>query len=489
MANQAAAQPLTATFYGFIATTMDALVLFEACLSGILYHAARRPHDRERGDLIRSGNIFIYEEHSSGIKRWTDGVAWSPSRILGNFLIYRELDKPFQPGEKKRAMKRGKGDGVTKPANNHRVPHAITSIAGSSSSAANLENSMNGGDSERALIGSLVDSYQFKADGLVKKTISVQYHGVHHHLVSYYNIEDIKTHFLKSVVEAPSLRAIVPRSELLSASNFRSPIDDGELSIDPSRASIYVPTGMDYAQMHGMPARSISIPPQQGYAHSQQWAAQHYGHSQPYGAQQTLQAPTPNYGQPLMSPYSYDAAYATPSRLTTYSPVMLPVRRHSVVANTNDTSPLGYQTSVSGLPVNESEFAAHGLSSDSYLNGEMFSSSAANAVAQSASMGSMAGYDPTNSIQQGNGAHSMVNSAPHHPAGFDGQLPDDFEESTNQLSINDFGGPIPEPTGSNFGLTNAGTTPTNLGLAMDNPESSVDNEWDRTNKKRRSSGW
>ncbi|CAO3597762.1 unnamed protein product [Absidia cylindrospora] len=27
-----------------------------------------------------------------GIKRWTDGLVWSPSRIFGNFLIYRELD-------------------------------------------------------------------------------------------------------------------------------------------------------------------------------------------------------------------------------------------------------------------------------------------------------------------------------------------------------------------------------------------------------------
>src|ERR1700753_3074783 len=104
---------LQPTFQGHVATTQDALILFEACLQGHLSHVPRRPHDRERSSLIRSGCVFIYEENASGIKRWTDGVTWSPSRILGNFLVYRELDKPFPPGEKKRAMK--KQAATTKP--------------------------------------------------------------------------------------------------------------------------------------------------------------------------------------------------------------------------------------------------------------------------------------------------------------------------------------------------------------------------------------
>lgn len=98
---------LEPTYHGYVATTQDALILFEACLTGVLPHVPRRPHDRERNHLVRSGSVFIYEENTSGIKRWTDGVTWSPSRILGNFLVYRELDKPFPPGEKKRAMKKG----------------------------------------------------------------------------------------------------------------------------------------------------------------------------------------------------------------------------------------------------------------------------------------------------------------------------------------------------------------------------------------------
>ncbi|MCJ1449301.1 MAG: multidrug transporter, partial [Stictis urceolatum] len=50
------------TWTGHIATTRDALVLFEACLSGILHYVSRRPHDRERSRFIKSGSVFIYEE-------------------------------------------------------------------------------------------------------------------------------------------------------------------------------------------------------------------------------------------------------------------------------------------------------------------------------------------------------------------------------------------------------------------------------------------
>jgi hypothetical protein len=102
--------PINETFHGFIETTTDALLLFEACRRGVLPKIGRRLQERERS-IIRSGSVFIFDEKESGnfnyilfhthtqlkqkkkgIKRWTDGRAWSPSRILGNFLIYRELD-------------------------------------------------------------------------------------------------------------------------------------------------------------------------------------------------------------------------------------------------------------------------------------------------------------------------------------------------------------------------------------------------------------
>ena len=40
--------------------------------------------------MVQSGAVFVFDEHESGIKRWTDGLVWSPSRILGNFLVSHE---------------------------------------------------------------------------------------------------------------------------------------------------------------------------------------------------------------------------------------------------------------------------------------------------------------------------------------------------------------------------------------------------------------
>lgn len=80
------------TFYGLVENTLDALRIFQMCREGRLNRVRRRLHERERR-LIRSGSVFVFDEEESGIRRWTDGRLWSPSRILGNFLIYRELEK------------------------------------------------------------------------------------------------------------------------------------------------------------------------------------------------------------------------------------------------------------------------------------------------------------------------------------------------------------------------------------------------------------
>ncbi|KAM5349976.1 hypothetical protein ACJ41O_006481 [Fusarium nematophilum] len=217
----APAHPLHPTFEGFIGSTMDALILFEACLSGALKHIPRRPHDRERGDLIRSGNVFIYEEHASGIKRWTDGISWSPSRVLGNFLIHRELEKPFPPGEKKRALKKSKIQrGITKPESS-RLSNGVPFPSA-------MDTNANGKDAERALIGSLIDSYPFKPQGLVKKTISVTFQGILHHLVSYYSIDDARSGRLMTPTKHHPLGHTILRSELTMSQNFRVPVDESE---------------------------------------------------------------------------------------------------------------------------------------------------------------------------------------------------------------------------------------------------------------------
>lgn len=81
-----------ATFHGYVHSTRDALLIFEAVRRGQLPKITRRLRDDER-KLIQSGTIFVFDEVESSIKRWTDGMIWSPSRILNNFLVYREVEK------------------------------------------------------------------------------------------------------------------------------------------------------------------------------------------------------------------------------------------------------------------------------------------------------------------------------------------------------------------------------------------------------------
>ena len=159
-----------------------------------------------------------YAENVSGIKRWTDGVIWSPSRILGNFLIYRELDKPFRSGKKKRALNR---------------KHRPTGGIGKADSASHLnitgfgsstpKDDLRGKDIESAWIGSLTNSYAFKAGGLVKKTISINFRGVPHHLISYYNIADAAAGTLDTPSKRFDFRTISPRIELIVRQKFRVP--------------------------------------------------------------------------------------------------------------------------------------------------------------------------------------------------------------------------------------------------------------------------
>ncbi|KAF9168239.1 hypothetical protein BGX21_010824 [Mortierella sp. AD011] len=62
-----------------------------ACRLGHLARVHRRLSDIER-QCVRSGSVYCFDEREAGMRRWTDGKGWSPSRVTGSFLTYRELD-------------------------------------------------------------------------------------------------------------------------------------------------------------------------------------------------------------------------------------------------------------------------------------------------------------------------------------------------------------------------------------------------------------
>lgn len=352
--------PLLPTYRGFVGNTTDALLLFEAVMRGELAHVPRRPHDRERQGLIQSGNIFIYGENSSGIKRWTDGVSWSPSRILGNFLIYRELDQPFAPGEKKRALKRAR-----KPSN------SMNSYDGESAQLSELD---------RSLVGSLVDSYAFRPEGLVKKTISVTLGGVSHHLVSYYSIDDVKSGKLRQPTNTELAQKFSPRNGFVIPSQSRNPSaeDTGynsglvhnshpQSAVQPLAAPYQIGLGVD-----GMDQSSSSHPAGQHAEYTTGGLHRAYSHS---NVRQSAQAPNNQF--PL-GPYSQHQQYSTQLPFVdsqSHAPFSVSSQSPSFVSQVPTTMPhMGYTASSQTLTAMEPRHFPRQPSSHDHSSGHAWDS-------------------------------------------------------------------------------------------------------------------
>lgn len=211
------------TFRGYIQNELDALLIFQAVLDSKLKHVPRRPYEIERPYLITSGNIFVFIEEVSGIKRWTDGITWSPSRISGKFLIYKELDRSFN------------SPSMFNPMNNNRhqmIPqHYPTVSAAAAASAVQVAHAQAQAQAV-AQAQQVVNPYhqpnysmQFsKYTGFVKKTISMKLKSTedkttrqNFHIVSYYLEDDINYHRLQRPSESPFFNDIKPSDELIKA--------------------------------------------------------------------------------------------------------------------------------------------------------------------------------------------------------------------------------------------------------------------------------
>ncbi|RKP00307.1 hypothetical protein CXG81DRAFT_1281, partial [Caulochytrium protostelioides] len=191
------AGPRWPTYHGYVESGRDALILIEATLQGFLPTVMRRLRDHERA-LIRSGSIFIYNEPRSRIKRWTDGRAWSPSRVLTTFLVYRELDRKL-PRPRNADVARLERYAVSE---NTAAPLILPTVT----------SSRNG--------------LQFQEDGLIKKSFSVVLQGVPIHLISYYKKHDVITGYLMRPSHDTQLSHIQISPELHWAHHNRVVLDD-----------------------------------------------------------------------------------------------------------------------------------------------------------------------------------------------------------------------------------------------------------------------
>ncbi|KAK0494052.1 Gti1/Pac2 family-domain-containing protein [Armillaria luteobubalina] len=192
-------------FYGYVETTVNALRLIHAARQGVIPRITRRLNDSERRDMIKSGSVFVFSVEESGIKRWTDGLLWSPSRIVGNFLVYREIN---ERASSRGGHRRSYGLDDTQPRSlTHRTSPSQSSI-GYKPSSPN---------------GTSGDHGTFKPNGLIKKTITVTIDGSDLHLISYYTAEDIRSGKLKKPSSRQDIMSLYMPPHLFRLTNFRVP--------------------------------------------------------------------------------------------------------------------------------------------------------------------------------------------------------------------------------------------------------------------------
>lgn len=272
------------TYYGIIDSTADALRVFELCRQGRLGRVRRRLHEKER-HLIRSGSVFVFDEKESGIRRWTDGRLWSPSRILGNFLIYRELDKKgpstgvngtggsfteatgsvlttvtceeeeegesYMPKKRMHSVTTAEGSSSSQPAlastaslmlnpsaalgvSDKLAPFGSSGLYGEQfGSYPTTESSMGTAFPVQSSSSSSYNGFKkfsFSKNGLIKKTISVTIDKHIHHLICYYTKRDFDASALLDISEetreavtklSNELQMVTIGSDLLYNQSFR----------------------------------------------------------------------------------------------------------------------------------------------------------------------------------------------------------------------------------------------------------------------------
>ncbi|CAD6887214.1 unnamed protein product [Tilletia laevis] len=224
------------TYVGYVQSTKDALLIFEAVRQNRLPKITRRLREEERMALIRSGAVFVFDELESGVKRWTDGLYWSPSRILNNFLVYRQIEKKASQNaedtksKNKEHVRFSASDGAPQVPEGPIAPSSggplQNSLPGSISGVNPPGTELSGGkenEAERSLVGSLTNSFPFIHNGLCKKTISFPIGNSHQHLISYYAIEDVLAGRLRTPSSLPEFNSMTISPPLLNRSNFRIP--------------------------------------------------------------------------------------------------------------------------------------------------------------------------------------------------------------------------------------------------------------------------
>ncbi|CAG8693166.1 1664_t:CDS:2, partial [Dentiscutata heterogama] len=200
-----------------VQTVNDAMIIFEACRRGILQRTTRRLLEKEKEEL-RSGQVYVFDENESGIKRWTDGRLWSPSRIIKDFLVYREL------ATRDRSVKR---DEPIDEILQRRVQAEGLKVHQCSKGTFILRN-----------------------NGLLKKTISIKFNGTYQHMIIY---EDGKENEKKLLPPQAfqELRSLQPEEDIVKAEKMPKVNRNSKKAKKKRRISKQLPYGPIFYPQNG----------------------------------------------------------------------------------------------------------------------------------------------------------------------------------------------------------------------------------------------
>lgn len=77
--------------YSCIHSEQECQEIIQLARIGQIGRVRRRLNENEKAK-IRPGSVYVYKEQESGIRRWTDKKEWTPSRVQGIFLVYKDLN-------------------------------------------------------------------------------------------------------------------------------------------------------------------------------------------------------------------------------------------------------------------------------------------------------------------------------------------------------------------------------------------------------------
>ncbi|ORY30154.1 hypothetical protein BCR33DRAFT_570673 [Rhizoclosmatium globosum] len=164
---------------------MDALFVVQGTVFGKLTPFAGTAEEMAR-IRIRSGTVIVMAENSPFVKRWRDGIRWSPSRAFGPFILYRQIEN--------------KDPNAT--TQDEELSVDILPPPGHFGSTTGVLPTY----TERTL----KPNTQLLKNGLTKRTISVKgSDGLKHRVVSYYSSKDV----LEMKVRSKAPEAEVPERE------------------------------------------------------------------------------------------------------------------------------------------------------------------------------------------------------------------------------------------------------------------------------------